>query len=74
MYRECLSKREAILGSNHPETLQSIHNLAIMYENRGKYEKAEMLFKKCLSKREAVLGPHHADTVETRKCLDSLLK
>ena len=35
--------RKAKLGSNHPDTLSSMANLAVAYSNQGRLDEAEKL-------------------------------
>lgn len=37
MYRRALEAREKVLGSEHPDTLDSVNNLGSVLDNRGKY-------------------------------------
>ena len=54
--------REEVLGPMHPDTATSLNNLAILYDNQGKYDDAEPLYKRALAVTEEVLGPMHPDT------------
>ncbi len=54
-----------MLGPEHPDTLSSLNNLAILYKNQGKYEQAEPLYQRALATYERVLGPEHPDTLNT---------
>ena len=40
---QALSIREQLLGIEHPDTAVSLHNLAVLYWQQGKYEQAEPL-------------------------------
>ena len=40
LHRRALAGREAHLGANHPETLQSMNNLAVLLEKLGKLDEA----------------------------------
>ncbi|MCI5149030.1 MAG: tetratricopeptide repeat protein [Candidatus Electrothrix sp. MAN1_4] len=53
------------LGTEHPDTLTSINNLAGLYESQGRYSEAEPLYKECLQLREQVLGREHPDTLSS---------
>ena len=44
MNKDCLKKRKAVLGDTHPDTLNSINNLARLYDL------AEPLYKNCPEK------------------------
>ncbi len=53
----------AQLGPEHPDTLASVNNLAILYQAQGRYGEAEPLFQRALGAREKVLGPEHPNTL-----------
>ena len=61
-----LAIREQMLGANHPNTAQSLNNLAYLYEVQGQYEQAEPLYKRALAIHEQVLGANHPDTIIVR--------
>ena len=42
LHRRSLAGREAQLGTNHPDTLASMHNLAALLWQQGKLEEAEL--------------------------------
>ena len=48
--------QEEQLGLMHPETLRSMHGLAVVYFKLGKYDLAENLLIPCLSGRRQKLG------------------
>ncbi len=58
--------REKVLSKEHPETLTSINNLAVLYLCQGRYAEAEPLYKTALQMREKVLGKDHPDTITTQ--------
>ncbi|GFH55193.1 TPR-like protein [Chaetoceros tenuissimus] len=58
-----MNMHETKLGPDHPRTLTSMNNLALLYYHQGKYDLAEPLYKDCLSKYETKLGPDHPDTL-----------
>jgi tetratricopeptide (TPR) repeat protein len=47
----------------HPESLKSMHSLAALYRDEGKYAQAEPLLTKALEARRRVLGDDHPDTL-----------
>ena len=53
---------EKSLGPEHPDTAQSLNNLASLYQRMGDYARAEPLFHRSLKIREKVLGPDHPIT------------
>ena len=44
-----------------PMWRQSLNNLAVLYDNQGRYAEAEPLYKRSLAIREKALGPDHPD-------------
>jgi serine/threonine protein kinase len=55
----------AQLGLEHPDTLNSMNNLAVAYEAAGKLDLALPLLQETLRLRKAHLGPNHPDTLAT---------
>ena len=47
--KRCFDKHfglsEAVLGKEHPSTLMSMNNLAMVPRNQGKYEQAEEMLR-----------------------------
>jgi hypothetical protein len=56
---------KVVLGENHPDTLNTMNNLAVTYGHQGKHSDAEILLKHCLEARGRVLGESHPDTLRT---------
>ncbi|MEQ9370391.1 MAG: tetratricopeptide repeat protein [Coleofasciculus chthonoplastes F3-SA18-01] len=46
-------------GENHPDVAQSLNNLAVLYDNKGRYEEAEPLYLEALELRKRLLGENH---------------
>ena len=40
MYQKSLRIRERVLGEEHPSTVSNYNNLAVVYEDQGKYKSA----------------------------------
>jgi len=59
-----LAIRRPILGEAHPDTLESMDRLAILYRLEGKYAAAEPLRQKFLEVRRRELGEFHPDTLD----------
>ena len=57
--------KERVLGREHPDTLNSVNNLAGPYEAQGRYGEAEPLYKRGLAASERVLGKEHPDTLNS---------
>jgi hypothetical protein len=62
LFRRALAIREKVLGPDHPDTAQSINNLALVLYAKGDYAGAEPLLRRALAIREKALGPNHPDT------------
>lgn len=58
------------LGAEHPETLRSIHTLALILLSREDYASSEELFRRELESRRRILGPLHQEVLES---LDGLI-
>jgi CHAT domain-containing protein/Tfp pilus assembly protein PilF len=56
-----LGIRERALGPEHPDVAQTLNNLAVLYDERGDYAKAELFYQRALTIREKALGPEHPD-------------
>lgn len=56
-------------GPDHPDTAESLHNLATVYKLQGRYAASEPLFKRALSIYEKALGQNQPDTAA---CLGNL--
>ena len=69
MGRETLEILKWVLGSEHPQTLTSIHNLATTLQAEGGYSEAGKLCGEVLEVRRRVLGPNHPDTGASIYCL-----
>ena len=53
------------LGDDHPDTLESMSNLAKAYQDAGRLDKAIPILELALAKRRDKLGEEHADTLES---------
>ncbi|PVH91488.1 hypothetical protein DM02DRAFT_620498, partial [Periconia macrospinosa] len=63
MNRRALEGREKALGKEHPSTLTSVSNLALVLRYQGKYEAAEAMNRRALEGYEKALGKEHPDTL-----------
>ncbi|MEI7728188.1 MAG: tetratricopeptide repeat protein [Verrucomicrobiota bacterium] len=73
LYRCALETMERVLGPEHPDTLSSLNNLAILLSGKGDVAAAESLYRRALETRERVLGPEHPDTLSSLNNLAILL-
>ncbi|KAF2679132.1 hypothetical protein K458DRAFT_394282 [Lentithecium fluviatile CBS 122367] len=62
-HRKVFEQRESMLGKEHPDTLKSMGNLALMYTNQGRWKEAEELEVQVLETRKRVLGEEHPGTL-----------
>jgi CHAT domain-containing protein/Tfp pilus assembly protein PilF len=67
-----LDKAEKLLGKEHPDTLTSLNDLALLYSRQGQYGEAEPLLRRALEARERVLGKEHPNTLESLNNLAGL--
>ncbi len=65
MYAKCLEISKVKLGDDHPDTLSSMNNLALLYSDQGRFDAAEPLYAKCLEVRKVKLGDDHPDTLSS---------
>ncbi|KAL6406226.1 Kinesin light chain [Ilyonectria robusta] len=74
MNRRALNAREKVFGREHPSTLTSISNLALVLQHQGKYEEAEQMNRRDLDGCEKVLGREHPDTLTSVNNLAGVLQ
>ena len=63
MHEEVLAKRKLTLGHDHPDTLTSMHNLALTYSQQGKFTEAAHMHEEELAKCRVILGDDHPVTL-----------
>ena len=61
--QDCLNRRRRILGEDHPSTLGSASNLAVVLRALGDVQAARDLHQDTLDRMRRVLGPDHPDTL-----------
>ncbi|OQN95386.1 hypothetical protein B0A48_18634 [Cryoendolithus antarcticus] len=74
MNRRALEGCEKVLGKEHPDTLASVSNLALVLQYQGKYEAAETMNRRALEGCEKVLGKDHPDTLTSMSNLALVLQ
>jgi hypothetical protein len=67
-----LASREASLGPDHPDTADSLTELAQLYNYLRRFDQAETLMRRALQIREESLGEDHPDVVESLNSLARL--
>jgi hypothetical protein len=60
-----METRGRVLGAEHPDTLTSMTNLALMFWNQGRWKEAEELEVQVVETRKRVLGAEHPSTLIT---------
>ncbi|HEY6310673.1 MAG TPA: tetratricopeptide repeat protein, partial [Streptosporangiaceae bacterium] len=58
-----LARRRRVLGEDHPDTLTSADNLAMILGRVGEHRAARELGEDTLARRRGVLGEDHPDTL-----------
>ncbi len=58
-YERGLNIQELYYGSDHPEVVRSLRNLASVYRKLGDYHKTKLIFEKVLSIQEKKYGKNH---------------
>ena len=66
MYLQSLAIRQRILGRDHPDVGTTLKNLAELYRDTGRNDKAEPLYRHALVIMEKTLGEDHPEVVEIR--------
>jgi len=69
-----MGMRKTVLGEEHPYTLRSVSNLALVLQYQGKYEEVEMINQRALDGIEKVLGEEHRDALKRFNNLASALQ
>ena len=65
LLQRALAIYEKQLEAGHPDTAQSLNNLALLYAREGRYEQAEPLYQHALTIYEKRLGAEHPDTAQS---------
>jgi hypothetical protein len=60
---QIIETKKRVLGIEHPDTLASMNNLALTYENQGRWKEAEELGMHVIETKKRVLGIEHPDTL-----------
>jgi serine/threonine protein kinase/Flp pilus assembly protein TadD len=61
-------------GGEHPETAASLHNLAQVLREQGRWADAEMMYRDALAMRRRLLSNTHPDVAETLSNLGLVLR
>ena len=74
MNERALAGRERTLGADHPDTLMTVGNLAIVLAKQGKLDEAQAMFEREKAGKERALGADHPNTLDTVNNLANVLK
>ena len=72
LYTRALEISEAVLGPRHPDTANTLNNLAGLHTTMGTHKAALPLLMRALEISEAVLGPRHPSTASSLNNLATL--
>lgn len=64
LYVQVVVARRKILGEDHPETWESVKELALIYRYQGRFKEAENLYVHVVAARKKVLGEEHPEIWE----------
>ncbi len=65
---------EHMAAPTSPHVATSLNNVALLYEDQGKYAEAEPLYKRALAIVEKALGPDHPTVAQALENYASLLR
>ena len=65
LFQWILTLEEGSLGKGHPDTLSTVHQMANVFYNQGKYDEALDWYRRALSGKEKSLGKDHPNTLST---------
>lgn len=65
MYRDILKLQEKDPGTKHPDTLDTMSQLARTLRMQQRLDEAEHLHRKVLNMRKTTLGVEHSDTLQS---------
>jgi tetratricopeptide (TPR) repeat protein len=74
LYEQVSHDLEGELGAKHPDSAESLNNLARLLVEQSKYAEAEPLFRRALTIREEVLGPERPEVAASLTNLAALLR
>ena len=70
LFQQALVICKKTLGPDHPDLVITLHNLALLYADQGRYTQAELLYKQALAIKEKALEPKNHPSLAT--ILDNL--
>jgi Tetratricopeptide repeat/Domain of unknown function (DUF4062)/NB-ARC domain len=73
LYERAGDLRRSLLGTDHPDTLESASSLSFNLWELGRYEPARQLAEDTLTRQRRVLGNDHPDTLRSATHLTTIL-
>ncbi|KAF8246378.1 TPR-like protein [Wilcoxina mikolae CBS 423.85] len=70
---KALAEQEMTLGKDHPLTLDTVHNMAVLFDNQGAYDKALECYWRALSGYEEAFGNDHPSVHTTVNNIAAIL-
>ena len=74
MQVQVMETRKRVLGEEHPDTLNSMANLAATYSNQGRWTEAEKIQVQVMEARRRVLGEEYLSTLTSMNNLAFTMK
>ncbi|KAF2266124.1 hypothetical protein CC78DRAFT_578705 [Lojkania enalia] len=74
MNRRALEGREKTLGKEHPDMLNSVYCIDLLFHKQHQYEAASSLYERASSRYQRVLGPEHPTTIVCLRHYSSLVQ
>ncbi len=71
--KRSLALRRRGLGANHPETIETLNNLAAVWLAEGDFPRAEQAMREALARHREKLGPDHPSVATNLNNLGALL-
>jgi tetratricopeptide (TPR) repeat protein len=71
---QVMQRSKRVLGGEHPDTLNSMHNLASTYSNQGRWKEAVELRMQVVQMKKRMLGDEHPDTLKSMSNLAPTLR
>ena len=65
LFKEAVETGQEKFDDDHPNTLESMHGLAMLYKKQAQYDQAEPLLIEALKGRRLKLGDTHPHTLES---------
>ena len=73
IFKDLVNERTEQFGTEHPDTLSTMHNLAALYADQLKNDDAEKIIQDVLQKKTRLFGFHHPETYSTIKVSANVL-